>query len=77
MIALEAANIDRLALAKAEHTGEIFSRVQENLLQLQAFGEQILMTVPETTVVEEYVESIPGLEMEMELEMENWDHSSW
>lgn len=73
MIALEAVNIDRLALTKAEHTGEIFARVKENLLQLQAFGEQILMMEPETVVVNEYVESFPSLQHSTD----TWNHSSW
>lgn len=73
MIGLEVVNIDRLALTKAEHTGEIFARVKENLMQLQAFGEQILTIEPETVVVDDYVESFPGLQQPSE----TWNYSSW
>lgn len=78
MVRLETANIARLALSKAEHAGEIFGRVKANLVQLQAFGEQVLMDEPVTTVIDEYVESVPGLSLqEQENLLENWNFSSW
>lgn len=78
MVRLETANIARLALSKAEHTGEIFGRVKANLVQLQAFGEQVLMDEPVTTVIDEYVESVPGLSLQEQKNLlENWNFSSW
>ncbi|CAM9362022.1 unnamed protein product [Ectocarpus fasciculatus] len=74
MIETEMKNIDRLAVAKAEHTGEIYARVKENLLLLQAVGEQILLTEPETLVVDDYVKSFPGLQQQ---EAGDWNHSTW
>ncbi|CAM9357367.1 unnamed protein product, partial [Hapterophycus canaliculatus] len=70
----ESLNINRLAVAKADHIGEIFARVKENLLQLQAWGEQILLANPETLVVDEYVESFSGLGNDT---ARNWNHSTW
>ncbi|CBJ25694.1 ATP-binding region, ATPase-like [Ectocarpus siliculosus] len=74
MIETEMKNIDRLALAKAEHTGEIYARVKENLLLLQAVGEQILLTEPETVVVDDYVKSFSGLQQQA---ADDWNHSTW
>lgn len=70
----EKINIGRLALAKAEHTGEIFAQVKENLLLLQAVGEQILLTEPETVVVDDYVKSFSGLQQQA---ADDWNHSAW
>lgn len=77
MVGLETANIARLALSKAEHVGEIFGRVKANLVQLQAFGEQILMEEPVVAVVDEYVESVPGLSLQEQNLLDNWNFSSW
>ncbi|CAM9127088.1 unnamed protein product [Scytosiphon promiscuus] len=69
----EGLNINRLAIAKADHVGEIFARVKENLLQLQAWGGQILLTDPENLVVDEYVQSFSGLQQHPA----NWKYSTW
>lgn len=70
----EGLNINRLAVAKADHIGEIFARVKENLLQLQAWGEQILLTDPETVVVDGYIMSFSGLQQHA---ADSWNFSSW
>lgn len=77
MVELETVNIARLALTKAEHAGEIFGRVRANLVQLQAFGEQMLLEEPVTAVVDEYVESVSGLSLQQQELVENWNFSSW
>lgn len=77
MVGLETANIARLALTKAEHAEEIFARVKANLVQLQAFGEQILMEEPVTAVVDEYVESVSGLRLQQQDLVDSWSFSSW
>lgn len=74
MIQLELRNIQRLASDKAAHTAMIFGRQKEVLLQLQAFGEQTLLTNPKTMmVVDNYISSFSGLLQRTE----DWNHSAW
>lgn len=73
MTKLEEENILRLASAKADFITEIFGRVGESVLQLQAFAAQALLEVPVTMVVDNYVMSYPGLEQDGS----TWEHSVW
>ena len=58
---LKQENLKRLATAKANFVSEVFGRVQESVLQLQAFAEQAVSTEPETMVVDSYLVSNSGL----------------
>lgn len=74
MIELELRNIGRLATDKAGHTAEIFRRVSEGLLQLQAFGEQVLLDVPQSMIIDgDFIADFSGLVQETK----DWEHSSW
>lgn len=74
MIQLERENLERVAEAKAEFISEYFDRVQESVLQLQAFAGQAAAAVPETMTVESYLTLNSGLLEESE---ETFDHSVW
>lgn len=74
MIELEEDNILRLASAKSNFITEIFGRVGESVLQLNAFAAQALLEVPQTIVVDDRVMLYPGLEHE---DPPTWEHSVW
>ncbi|CAN0100326.1 unnamed protein product, partial [Ectocarpus fasciculatus] len=61
MIELEQANLLKLVAAKAEFVSEHFGRVEESILQLQAFAGQAILAVPETMTVDSYLTSYSGL----------------
>ncbi|CAM9131372.1 unnamed protein product [Ectocarpus fasciculatus] len=61
MVELEQANLLKLAEAKAEFVSEQFGRVEESILQLQAFAGQSVLVVPETMTVDSYLTSYSGL----------------
>lgn len=73
MIELEQQNLMKLASDKAEFVTEIFGRVEEGLLQNQAFAGQVLLDVPETMVVDDYLGTYSGLEQTHS----SWKHSVW
>ncbi|CAM9640824.1 unnamed protein product, partial [Ectocarpus sp. 12 AP-2014] len=73
MIELEQANLLKLASAKAEFVSEQFGRVEESILQLQAFAEQAVLAVPETMTVDSYLTSYSGLLQSST----TLDHSVW
>lgn len=68
------ANLEKISEAKAGTIEEHFGRVKETLLQLQAFGEQTGLTVPETMTVDAYVEQNSG---QLEPEPLDYEHSVW
>lgn len=55
-------NLLKLADAKAEFVTEQFGRIEESVLQLQAFAEQALLATPETMVVDSHVASVSALD---------------
>lgn len=65
---------NRLAQNKADFVTEVFQRIKESTLQLQAFGEQVLSESSTTMGVEGYVQPNGGLN---ESESETWEHSVW
>ena len=73
MIELEQENIVKLASDQAGYVSEIFRRVKEGMLQVQAFAKQALLKVPETMAVDKYVRSYSGLEQSET----TWIHSVW
>lgn len=76
MIEIELANILKLASDKAQYVTEIFERVEEGVLQLQAFAEQVLLETPKTMQVDSYLASYSGLEPTTTGEP-TWDYSTW
>ncbi|CAN0020957.1 unnamed protein product [Scytosiphon promiscuus] len=74
MIELERENLERIAEAKAEFISEFFDRVQESVLQLQAFAGQAAVAVPETMTVDSYLTLNSGLLEESE---ETFEYSVW
>lgn len=68
------ANLQKISEAKAGTIEEHFGRVKETILQLQAFGEQTGLTVPETMTVDAYVEQNSGL---LEADPSDYEHSVW
>lgn len=73
MIELEQANLDRLAKDKAGFVTEIFGRVDEAMLHVQAFAEQVLLDDPKTMVVDAHLAGFSGLNQSSE----SWEHSAW
>lgn len=74
MIDVEMENLVKIASYRAQYVSEIYGRMEENVLKLQAMAEQVLPEVTsEDVVVEGYVERNSGLEQEFE----SWDHSIW
>lgn len=83
MIKLEKENIQKLAFDKAEYVAEVFGRLEEGALQMQAFAQQaLLLEWPDagagvTTMTlgddQEYLQSYSGLK-QREV---SWDHSVW
>ena len=75
---LEQENLKKLADAKAEFVTEQFGRIEESVLQLQAFAEQALLAAPETLVVDSYVASVWALELGLPAADEaSFDYSVW
>ena len=73
----EQENLRRLADGKAEFISEQFGRIDESVLQLQAFAGQALLVAPETIVVDAYVASVPTLDSEVPEGEETFDYSVW
>lgn len=81
MITLEKENMRKLASDKAEYVTEIFGRLEEGLLQMQAFaGQALLLEWPgngSATMTlgddKEYLKLHSGLEQLGQ----SWDHSVW
>lgn len=70
---LKQENLQKLAVAKADYVSEVFGRVRESVLQLQAFAEQAISSDPETMVVDAYIASHSGLQqLEETLEYSVW-----
>lgn len=70
---LEKENLPKLALDKASFITEVYGRVAEGVLQLQAFAGQALLETPETMVVDHYLMTHPGLQQEEA----TTNHSVW
>lgn len=75
--ALEQENLLKLADAKAEFVSEQFGRIEESVLQLQAFAEQVLLAAPETMVVDAYVASVSALDSGLPADEDSFDFSVW
>lgn len=73
----EQENLEKLADAKAEFVSEQFGRIEESVLQLQAFAGQALLAAPETLVVDAYVASVPTLDSGVPEGEETFDYSVW
>lgn len=83
MIKLEKENIQKLALDKAEYVAEVFGRLEEGVLQMQAFAQQALLLewpgagAGVTTMTlgddQEYLQSYSGLQQRKD----SWNHSVW
>lgn len=69
--------MQKLAAAKAEFVSEQFGRIEESVLQLQAFAGQALLAAPETMVVDAYVRSVPTLDSGVPEDEETFDYSTW
>lgn len=73
MVQLEEENAAKLASYKAEFVGEVFGRLEEGVQQLQIFAGEILLSDPQTLVIEDDLEVYSGLLQEDT----SWDHSIW
>lgn len=73
IVGLEVENLKKLATDKAEYMTEVFGRVKQEVLQLQAFAEQSLLDSQEKLVVDNYLKAVSGLETSSE----TWNHSVW
>lgn len=73
MLDLEKENLGKLAADKAEFVGEVFGRLEEGILQLQAFAEDALVLDAQRISLVEYLEDYPGIIQENR----TWDNSVW
>lgn len=73
MVRLERENLVKLAGDKADFVGEVFGRHEEGILQLQAFAGEVLLSTPQTMVVEENLEVFSGV-LQDDI---TWEHSVW
>ena len=73
LIDLENDNLARLTSERVQYVGEIYGRVQEDVLKLQAIAGQVLLQTPPDIIVERYVKRNAGLEQAYL----TWNHSIW